>query len=796
MKQHSKTLWSLLTLLIVASMVLAGCGGSATPAAPAAEAPAAAPAATMTTIKVGTNAEYQPFEFIGADGKITGFDVDLLNAAAAAGGLGVDLVNTKWDGIFVALASGEFDAVISAVTITPERAEVVDFTDAYFNAGQAIAVRADNTDINSEADLDGKSVGVQIGTTGDIYLTDNTKANVQRFEENPLALQALANKDVDAVVADSPTLADSIKANPELGLKMVGEPFTEELYGIAVNKGKPEVLAALNAGLAAIRADGTYDAIYATWFGASEAVAAAPAAPAMDLMSVSAPDCEYGGLFKSIEAIDDLTVKMTLCSPDVAFPSKVAFSSFAIQSSDYLEATGGSGDLVQAPIGTGPYMLDRWVNGDSIIFKKNPNYWGEPAANDTLIFRWSSEGAQRLLELQSGTVDGIDNPSPDDFATIEGDAALALYPREALNIFYVGMNDAHAPFDNEMVRQAIAIGIDRDRIVDNFYPAGSVVASHFTPCAIPGGCEGEDWYEFDPAAAKALLAEAGFPDGFETVINYRDVVRGYLPAPALVAQDIQAQLKANLNIDATIEVMESGAFLAASDAGQLTGLHLLGWGADYPDATNFLDFHFGAGASDQFGGGHPDIHEALKNGGALVDPAERNAFYTEANNLIKQHVPMIPIAHGGSATAFKAETVGAHASPLGNEHFASMSVPGQDSFVWMQNAEPIGLYCADETDGESLRACEQVNESLLAYEVAGTAIIPSLAEHFEANAELTEWTFHLRPGVTFHDGSALDANDVVLSYAVQWDASNPLHTGRIGTFTYWSGLFGSFLNAE
>lgn len=134
------------------------------------------------------------------------------------------------------------------------------------------------------------------------------------------------------------------------------------------------------------------------------------------------------------------------------------------------------------------------------------------------------------------------------------------------------MNDAHAPFDNEMVRQAIAIGIDRDRIVDNFYPAGSVVASHFTPCAIPGGCEGEDWYEFDPAAAKARLRpEAGFPDGFETVINYRDVVRGYLPAPALVAQDIQAQLKANLNIDATIEVMESGAFLAASDAGQLTG---------------------------------------------------------------------------------------------------------------------------------------------------------------------------------------------------------------------------------
>jgi len=285
MKQHSKTIWSLLTLLIVASMVLAACGGAATPAAPvaeapAAEAPAAAPAETMLKIKVGTNAEYRPLEFVDADGTIIGFDIDLINAVGAASNMEVEIVNTKWDGIFVALASGEFDAVISAVTITPERAEVVDFTDAYFNAGQAIAVRADNADIASEADLDGRTVGVQLGTTGDIYLTDNTTANVQRFEENPLALQALANGDVDAVVADSPTLADSIRANPELGLKMVGEPFTEELYGIAVNKAKPEVLAGLNAGLAALRADGTYDALYGKWFGAADAEAAAAAAAA------------------------------------------------------------------------------------------------------------------------------------------------------------------------------------------------------------------------------------------------------------------------------------------------------------------------------------------------------------------------------------------------------------------------------------------------------------------------------------------------------------------------------------
>ncbi len=526
----------------------------------------------------------------------------------------------------------------------------------------------------------------------------------------------------------------------------------------------------------------------------------APAA-VFEPLAFSAPDCEYGGLFKSIEAVDELTVKFTMCAPDPAFLAKVAFSAFAIHSSEYLESTGGGGEgsaLLEAPVGTGPYKVAEWKRGDELVFTLNSDYWNaeEAAKTATLVFRWSSEAAQRLLELQAGTVDGIDNPGPDDFATIEADANLNLIERPALNIFYVGMNNTYAPFDNELVRQAIAIGIDRQRIVDNFYPPGSEVASHFTPCAIPNGCAGESWYEFDPVRAKELLAEAGFPDGFATELAYRDVVRGYLPQPGVVAQDIQAQLKENLNIDITINVMESGAFLDASDSGMLPGLHLLGWGADYPDMTNFLDFHFGAGASVQFGEKFDDITEALTQGAALADDAARKPFYETANNAIKQHVPMVPIAHGGSGVAFKAAVEGAHASPLSNETFSVMSVAGQETLVWMQNAEPISLYCADETDGESLRACEQVNESLYKYEVGGTAALPNLAKVCEPNEDLTEWTCSLVEGVLFHDGSALDANDVVMSYLVQWDASHPLHTGNTGAFSYFNALWGSFLNAE
>lgn len=562
------------------------------------------------------------------------------------------------------------------------------------------------------------------------------------------------------------------------------------------------VVLAACGGAPATEAPAATEEAPATAAPAATDAPAATQASAYEGMMVEAPDCEYGGEVKSIEAVDEFTVKFTLCVPDPAFPSKIAFTSFAIQPSEHLEATEGK--PLENPIGTGPYKVESWERGNQLVFTRFDEYWGDPAMSQTLVFRWGTESAQRVLELQSGTVDGIDNPGPDDFEVIEGDANLQLIPRPALNIMYIGFNNnpqvegfdnSTNPIANEKVRQAIAMGIDRNRIVDNFYPAGSEVASHFTPCAIPNGCVGEEWYEFDVEAAKALLTEAGYPDGFETVLNYRDVVRGYLPDPNIVAQDIQAQLKENLNITLNIEVMESGAFLDAADSGQLVGLYLLGWGADYPDQTNFLGYHFGAGSSAQFGDKFPDIVDAIEQGAQLASDDDRAPFYETANNAIKQHVPMIPVAHGGSAVAYKAGLEGnPHSSPLGNETFAVMG-NGTDTFVWMQNAEPISLYCADETDGESLRACEQVTQSLLGYEVGGTAVEPVLAESYEANEDLTEWTFSLRQGVVFHDGSSLDANDVVTSLVAQWDAAHPLHTGNTGAFSYWSGLFGPFLNA-
>ena len=525
---------------------------------------------------------------------------------------------------------------------------------------------------------------------------------------------------------------------------------------------------------------------------------AAEAAPAeagpFEPLKVEAPNCDYGGEFKSMEAVDAMTVKFTLCAPDPAFPSKVAFVSNNIQDADYLAATGGGGDLVEKPNGTGPYTLSEWRRGDQIIMKRNENYWGDKAKAENLVIRWSTESAQRLVELQAGTVDGISNVGADDFETVKGDPAMQLLEFASSNIFYLGMNNTYAPFDNETVRQAIAMGIDRERLVKNFYPPASSVAKEFMPPSIFGYTGKVDWYPYDPAQAKKMLEDAGVTLPFKTTLSYRDVVRGYLPSPGTIAQDLQAQLK-EIGIEVDINVMESGAFLDAAAAGELDGLFMLGWGADYPDATNFLDVHFGPGASKSFGKGFEDIWTVLKSAATVADQQARLPFYEEANKLIKQHVPMVPVAHGGSADAFKADVVGAYDPQAGAIHFAFLTPGDRDTFVFLQNGEPPGLYCGDETDGEALGVCEQFGESLLAYKPGGNgAVIPALATEFSANADLTEWTFKLREGVQFHNGATLDANDVIVSYAMQWDVKHPLHVGRSGEFTYFPSLFGPQLN--
>ena len=205
-------------------------------------------------IVIATDATFPPMEMVDTNKNIVGYDIDLMNAAAKAAGFTVEFKNTAWDGIFAGLDNGKYDAVMSSVTITDERKGTMDFSMAYFNAGQILTVRSDTNGVTKIADLKGKTVGAQIGTTG-AFESDKVKAansiTAKTYDEIGLAFEDLANGRIDGVVVDTPTAASYALQNDKYKGKMktVGMPLTEEFYGVAVKKGNAKVLDVINAGL-------------------------------------------------------------------------------------------------------------------------------------------------------------------------------------------------------------------------------------------------------------------------------------------------------------------------------------------------------------------------------------------------------------------------------------------------------------------------------------------------------------------------------------------------------------------
>ncbi len=226
----------------------------------------AAAMAKETVWKVGTDATFPPFESVDDfTGEYVGFDMDLIRAIGDYLGVKIQIVNVAWDGIIPGLLNGNYDLLIAAMTITPERAMAVDFTDPYFEASQLILVRENDDSIQGPDDLKGKYVTVQIGTTGDLYVSDSDVARVGRFNTAPEALLEVTNGGADACVVDAGVAQEYVAKNPGQ-VKIVGVPFTDEAYGIAVNKGQGKMLSQLNEALAALKANGTYDEIYGKYF--------------------------------------------------------------------------------------------------------------------------------------------------------------------------------------------------------------------------------------------------------------------------------------------------------------------------------------------------------------------------------------------------------------------------------------------------------------------------------------------------------------------------------------------------
>lgn len=273
----------LVATLAVAGLALAGCGnddddtatdggdGTTTTAPVAGEDTIDTPPTIEEgTLSVCSDVPYEPFEMEG-DGPsgYTGFDIDVLNAVATKAELELSVADVDFDGILGNLEADSCDVVASAVTITDERAEQVDFSEPYFDADQSLLVKTDS-DVASLDDLAGASIGVQSGTTGETYANENTPegAEVKSFDGADSLFAALESGDVDAILQDFPV--NAYRATQDDSVEVVEQYTTDEQYGFAVKKGNAELVAALDEGLALIRENGEYDAIFATYFGEDE----------------------------------------------------------------------------------------------------------------------------------------------------------------------------------------------------------------------------------------------------------------------------------------------------------------------------------------------------------------------------------------------------------------------------------------------------------------------------------------------------------------------------------------------
>jgi polar amino acid transport system substrate-binding protein len=240
-----KLIWIVLGL-VIAGATLASCGGAS------------------AKIRVATDATWPPFEFVNDETKqIEGFDIDFMNAVAEKESLDIEFINVGWDPLLAGMAQGTYDAAISSITITEDRKKDMLFSNPYYAAGQIIVVRKDNTTITGKNTLTG-NVGAQLGTTGAMEVEKITTATLRTYDEIGLAFQDLMNGQVNAVVCDNPVAMQYVGKNPDK-LKTAGDVFTNEFYGIAVAKGKTDLLNKINAGVEAVLREGIIETLSAKW---------------------------------------------------------------------------------------------------------------------------------------------------------------------------------------------------------------------------------------------------------------------------------------------------------------------------------------------------------------------------------------------------------------------------------------------------------------------------------------------------------------------------------------------------
>ncbi len=348
----------------------------------------------------------------------------------------------------------------------------------------------------------------------------------------------------------------------------------------------------------------------------------------------------FPGFVKSVKASDDGTVEFVLEKPMAPFLANLAMPMFGIASPTAVKKYGD--DYFKNPVGTGPFRFKEWRKDDRIVLERNPDYWGEKALLDRVIFRSIIDNSARLLELQAGSIDLMEFLSPDDLPTVKNDANLQLVLRPSMNVGYLWWNVEKEPFGKLEVRRAIGHAINKRAIVDKLFGGIGIAAKNMLPPSLWGYNDAVVDYEYDAAKAREYLAKAALPDGFKTKLWAMPNPRPYMPQPTKIAEAIQADLKA-VGIEAEIVTMDWAAYLAKTRDGEQE-MYMLGWTGDNGDPDNFLYWFFGQKEtrSRYF---NAKAAELTAKAQAIFNQEERARLYRETQMILKEDAANVPIAH-------------------------------------------------------------------------------------------------------------------------------------------------------
>ena len=357
----------------------------------------------------------------------------------------------------------------------------------------------------------------------------------------------------------------------------------------------------------------------------------------------------YTGLAEIVEKIaapDAYTVQIILKRPYAPFIYTIAMTPFSIVSPTALQKW--KADFRNHPVGTGPFKFVRWDREDKVVLEANTDYWEGRPPLDRIILRSIPDNSVRLIELQNGSIHAMEFPNPDDLPQIRADDQLRIIEQPGMNVGYLAMNLDKKPFDNLKVRLAVNHAINKHQIITQLYQGIGIPAKNPIPPTMWSYDDSIEEYTYDPAKAKALLTEAGYPDGFETTLWALPVPRPYIPDGSALAAAIQSDLR-RVGIKAKIVTFDWGTYLEKTKNGE-HDTAMLGWSADIGDPDNFFYYLLSKEAAKKPAGNiafyrSDEMQEVLVEAQSTTNQAKRIELYKRAQGLFHRDSPWVPLAH-------------------------------------------------------------------------------------------------------------------------------------------------------